>query len=171
MNKIMLVGETKNIYPAHCPVELELRMTEKKSTVSPYLNIDLEPQNEVTEISICGSIWQQNRKDIYAGGQIVDEISNMFPENLKVQRIKEIWERWHLNTMKSGTRKQDEVLDAHKTDHPEWKYSYTEACDILKKAGLYEDRGYKYGHAWLSENPPRSIVEELKELFCVNGMD
>jgi hypothetical protein len=163
---VVLCGLTRadSGYPAGCPVELEVEIRAGKNTVAPYLNIDLEPLPEYVEISVCGSVWQKARRDIYSGGQNIEEIAAMFPENVRVQEIAAIWRRWHLNGLNSGTRAQREFIDQHKAANPEWRYDYSEACELLKAAGLYEDRGYKYGSPWLAEAPPVEVVERLRKL-------
>ncbi len=47
----------------------------------------------------------------------------------------------------------------------EGRYDYTKACDHLKAKGLYVDRGYTYGSAWLCEIMPDEIIAEIKALF------
>lgn len=44
------------------------------------------------------------------------------------------------------------------------RYDYSEVCGALKKLGLYEDRGYVYGSAWLIDADLLESGEDLLEL-------
>jgi hypothetical protein len=66
-------------------VEVEIRVMENK-----------DGQHE---LSICGNIWNHQHTDTHSGGQNGDTIAKLFPNNPKVQRIVEVWDRWHLNGM------------------------------------------------------------------------
>ena len=130
------------------------------------LTTNLEPCPPTAhELSICGEIWNHIRTDCYSAGQNTDEIRKSFKGSKRVQRICEIWDRWHLNGMKSGTVLQTAVIDAYKKANPDWRYDYGQACEILKKEGVYEDRGYKYGSSWLCEPLPPEIEAEIVDLF------
>src|SRR6187549_3507606 len=41
-----------------------------------------------------------------SSGQCIDSIAQAYPNDPMVQRIAKVWERWHLNGMRSGTREQ-----------------------------------------------------------------
>lgn len=60
--------------------------------------------------------------------------------------------------MSAWTKEQDAILEERKAAG--WKYDYSEACEILKSAGLYETtyRGkpYVYGHAWIYQSNPNA---------------
>ena len=49
-----------------------------------------------------------------------------------------------------------------------WKYDYTEACEKLKEANLYEvdhnGERYKYGHGWIFEEVPSDVLDFLESL-------
>jgi len=53
-------------------------------------------------LSICGDIWNNRKTDICCGGQIGDEIEEIFKTNNNVQRLVKIWKRWHLNDVRNG---------------------------------------------------------------------
>ena len=98
------------------------------------------------------------------GGQCLDHIHEkgeqyIMPDEKKVlfNRIYEVWREYHLNELQSGTKKQTEALteELHRADH------YKEACKYLESIGLFEDRGYKYGHGWLCKEIPAEIVAEI----------
>lgn len=97
-------------------------------------------------------------------GQCLDYIHDnaeqyIVPDEMKelYNRIYHIWKEYHLNDLQSGTKVQTEALtkELHRVDH------YTEACEYLEGIGLFEDRGYKYGHGWLCKEIPEEIVAEI----------
>lgn len=98
-------------------------------------------------------------------GQCLNEIEELYKDGTlkknkeKVLRIIELWREWHLNDLHAGTKKQTEYLNTVEYD------GYSEACEKLKEAGLYEDNGYRYGHGWLFNPAPIEVVQELVELF------
>jgi hypothetical protein len=93
----------------------------------------------------------------------------------KMDKLLEVWERWHLNEMKAGTPKQETFIREHKNEFDRMNW-YTEACHALAIAGLLvdyghevlnedgENVGYRYGTAWLREDVPADVVEFLASL-------
>jgi hypothetical protein len=61
----------------------------------------------------------------------------------------DIWNRWHLNDMKSGCEHQRALGWTSYDEHP------SEPCPVC---------GYKYGSAWLREEVPADVLEWLREL-------
>ena len=55
-----------------------------------------------------------------------------------------------------GTQKQEQYIRKHIQT-----YDYNTVCEELKKVGLYEDNGYKYGTGWLYEPIPESVLNEI----------
>lgn len=129
-----------------------------KKQAKPWRDIDLNPITEWQSLAISGAIWTVDGKS--SVGQCQDTIAEMFPESARVQRIIELWNRWHLNDMKGGTRTQQRVLDAKGSPLP-----YPQTHTVLEEAGCLVDRGYRYGSAWLVEPLPAEVIKELKELL------
>lgn len=111
-------------------------------------------------------------KPINAGGQCLDEaVAALAACGLRcrmLEKIVPIWKKWHLNAMHAGTERQDEVLDQYKKEHPDWRYNYYSAREILKMHDLYEDKQYlvdgkpyEYGSRWLFREIPHKILLEL----------
>lgn len=102
------------------------------------------------------------------GGQhadyLMDISKNYLTDNWthkKLRVLYKVWKRYHLNDMKVGNRRQELFLRRMKKRG--WVYtSYEAACELLKKYNLYEDCGYKYGHAWKSEPVPECILHWLR---------
>ena len=77
-------------------------------------------------------------------------------------RLKQAWQRWHLNDMRAGTPKQEEAVRKWRptADDP----SYDGACKMLESINLLVDGGYRYGTAWLKEEVPLDVLEWLFSL-------
>ena len=85
-----------------------------------------------------------------------------------VAKLRDIWERWHLNDMQAGSPAQTAFLEANpvsRADH------YTAATEALKAAGLNPDpnyfnngKPYKYGSAWLRVEVPAEALQYLHDL-------
>lgn len=142
--------------------KLEIKLEDKNNDVFPYIDIDLNPCEQYTELTISASMYEGGR-DV-GGGQCVSDIMYAFPEDLDIQRLCILWTCWHLNGMKSGTRKQIEAMLKHEQEHPEWRYDYSEACDILEEKGLLVDNDFSYGKYWLVQIIPDVIIDEITEL-------
>lgn len=141
------------------PFELEFRLGRNFKGKT----IDLEPIDKYYTLAITGDVWMPSRGDIVSGGQIISMTREFFPDKPEVIRICDLWERLHLNDMKAGSRPQEEAIE-------EWKkagnrYEYNAVCQMLKDKGIYEDRGYEYGTAWLVEIIPDEVIKEVFKLF------
>lgn len=153
-------------------VTLEVSLKDYTSA-APYLTIDLEPAKRYLQFSVSGTVYNGGGVNVLSSGQNVEEIAERFYRNALVQRIAELWRRWHLNGMRSGTRKQLEYVafiksipamnPINKLGH--WDYS--KECKALMNAGLYEDHGMRYGHQWLVEQIPSDVVVEIRDI--ING--
>jgi len=154
LGKVAYNGKTKSN-----EVTLELRIETKKECIDWDT---LKPIKNVTELAISGNIWNSKKTDIYSGGQNLDTISE-FIKTKEFNRIKSIWEEYHLNDMKAGTKAQTEAI--RKWEAKGNKYDYTNACNHLKKIGLLNDRGYQYGTGWLCQQIPSEVIKEIETLF------
>ena len=110
------------------------------------VEVEITDRNGYPELSICGDIWNNLHTNIIMGGQCLDTILGYFPRSAKVQRIVEVWERWHLNGMHAECEHQ-RALGWTWTTHP------GEPCP---------ECGYKLGSAWLREDLPAEIIEEVR---------
>lgn len=100
------------------------------------------------ELSIVGNIWNHIRSDCYSCGQNQDDIRALFPHSKRVQRLCDIWDRWHLNGMRAGCEHQRE-----------WGWTYNE-----HPSEPCPECGYKMGTAWLHEKLPAEIIQEISDL-------
>jgi hypothetical protein len=141
-------------------VEITIKIEYKDSAIS---YIDFEKLINVPVILICGAIWDGRHYDIVRGGQCIDEIYK-YVRTPKVKRIMQIWEQYHLNDMKSGSKKQTDALELWRKENNITGWDYAAACEYLKSIDLYMDKGYKYGTAWLYMPVPVEIINELNLL-------
>ena len=61
--------------------------------------------------SASGGIWKSNRSDYETCGQMLDELLKFFPDDQLLQRIVQVWQKWHLNDLTAGSPKQMEFLE------------------------------------------------------------
>lgn len=120
---------------------------------------ELKPITAYKTLSICGN-GGQNREETAD----INRYTKLFISKDDLKTIINIWDKWHLNDMKSGTVKQQAFIN-------EWikpnnnSYDYTAICETLKGVGLYEDNGYKYGHSWLVDPLPENVITEITSIF------
>jgi len=141
-----------------CAIEVETKPAQLKENGR---TIDLLPiPADAVELSISGEA---------AGhlGQCVETIREAGAGNADIQRLCDIWDRYHLNGLKAGTRAQLHYLESV----PNAK-GYDEIKAALGFAGLDPDRNtapdsppYSYGSAWLFEPVPAEILAELAALL------
>jgi hypothetical protein len=140
------------VYGERVELKLELR-----TRTGEYNTIDHRTITEYTELAISGDIFKG--RNMVAGGQCTDSIRDvtkfkkLFVPAKNVERIVEIWDRWHLNSLNAGCIHQNNVsFGTH----------YKENAEIeTKKCPL----NYKYGSNWLIEELPKEIENEIKRLF------
>ena len=89
----------------------------------------------------------------------------------KAARFFAIWQRWHLNDMRAGSRAQESWLRENPVTATYPESHYDKASAALADAGLNPDPNlarngvpYRYGSAWLAEELPGEIIAELEAL-------
>jgi hypothetical protein len=118
------------------------------------------------------------------GGQCLDTIARHIGElddPATFRKIHAYWKKYHLNGMHAGTPEQENAID-------EWKkagnkYDYSAVCEMLKERGLYEipytglsvgrkytGELYKYGHAWLVQEIPADVLQDMIQLLSNRDM-
>ena len=152
-------------------LQLEIR---KHVAATHKRTIDMQKApKEYHELSICGDIRESCGGG--SGGQNCDSIRDLIKVsgNMELKgegtlgdllEILDIWDRWHLNDMHAGTRKQEAAIEAWKAEGN--KYDYTEAKVALVRKGLDNDLGYSYGSAWLLEVLPPETEARVVALFA-----
>jgi hypothetical protein len=118
------------------------------------VTLELRDTPKGKELSICGEIWQSDKRDIEMGGQCLDHLAAEIRTysngwNLeKLAKLVDIWRRWHLNGMRTECEHQRARGETWET-HP------SEECP---------DCGYKLGHAWLFEPLPQEVIEYVQSI-------
>ena len=97
-------------------------------------------------LSIVGVDGPKANGDAIGGcGQCIDALSDVKPPLVDVERLREVWARWHLNDMRAGCEHQ-RAVDEH---------------TIGAKCS---ECGYRYGSVWLHEDVPADVIEYLASL-------
>jgi hypothetical protein len=106
--------------------------------------------------SATGEVYR-GKKPVMCG-QCLDDLQKHFPTRKDFVKIYRWWKLYHLNDMHAGTTRQEEVLNTISEELRD----YDKDCEVLKKAGVYEDNGYVYGTAWLYVPIPK---EDLIDIY------
>lgn len=119
--------------------------------------VEHEQISNPLDLAISGHTFDKGsqRWDIDSGGQIVDTLTRMDPRRLAdgwtsedVTALHELWQRWHLNTMRGACAHQEVVYEDEAKRRP--SLDLTPPCPHT---------GYRYGHAWLTDPLPDEAVE------------
>lgn len=95
----------------------------------------------------------------------------------EIAELGEIWDRWHLNDMRAACAHMDTTIP---TDaHLEERYGRPDEQGWLLANVTCPETGYRYGHAWLTEEIPADVVERVRhlmrsrsnELYAARGYD
>ena len=155
MNKI--INPCKVKYENNADVFINIKFNDKRLSITGVIG----PMKNGDAKGGCGQI-DMSLRDYYKNKII---LSNGW--NLKMyNNLLNIWSRWHLNDLTAGTPLQEKWLRHDKKLGETWKYpyGYDENCRALKYGNIYNDDGYKYGHAWLFEEVPNDIIRWLFSL-------
>lgn len=131
--------------------------------------VDLEPAPDMSlRLSFQGEIYENGKRYPWCGGQCQDSIREHFGTQPGVERLIELWDRFHLNNMNAGTTAQSEIVAQYtaglaKTE----RYDYNAACKYLKARGKMRDRGYSYGSEWLLEVLTEGDVALVMAAFAI----
>jgi hypothetical protein len=164
-------------------VDIKVRL-ERKQSASPHLTVDLRPVGVYTEFAMTGAVWNERRTDAVCCGQNVEEFAALFPGNGPLQRLAEVWRRWHLNGMRPGCSHQaaerwaDRPLDPSKptsahVPHPGGGSGWNMLVWVPRRdhpEGLLSEPcpscGHKYGSGWLVDPLPDEVEREILALMA-----
>jgi hypothetical protein len=135
-----------------------IKITFSRKSTKNFRSIDLKKsRSEVVRLSITA--------DIEDGpcGQCISDVRKIWSDDPRVSELCDLWERWHLNDLRAGTRAQmDAVSKMGKCpSSTEW---FSWVCKNLESQGLLVDRGYSFGQEWLFERIPATVVKRIKTL-------
>ena len=111
------------------------------------------------KLSICGvEGTQTNGKCIGNRGQISSTLRKDNPLNdwilcegwdiAKVEKLLEVWEKWHLNDMHAECEHQEE-------EGKSWKTHPSEVCEVC---------GWRLGYGWSFRTVPQDVIDFLMSL-------
>jgi hypothetical protein len=140
------------------------------------MDIDGHPVPDgALELSITGDVLEKLPKGRWrsnCSGQTVDTVATLWAGYAAVQELCTLWSRWHLNTMKPGSRAQSEALEAaiggKSRDFAENEATLYGLGLLLDKSNPgFGEKGYRYGSQWLTEVLPEDVVSRINELRSI----
>jgi hypothetical protein len=143
-----------------CSGHLTIKLTYKDK--GSFRSVDLKKsKGKLLTLSIVGDVNFGFRRGS-AGGQCISTVREIWGHIPEIAELCDLWERWHLNDLVAGTRKQMEAIRGmEKGPNLDW---YTWACAQLALRDLLVDREYTFGHEWLYEPLPAKVVARIKAL-------
>jgi hypothetical protein len=153
-----LVGRTADGDRVYVRVEFRHHTFETE-----HETIDHAPIDAVTELSISGhrKRYRTNVED--GGGQNRDDLRAVTRPAPgwtleELSELADLWQRWHLNAMKAACAHQ---MAAEVPEGTPWdqRTGY-----VLANTPACPETGYRYGHAWLVEQIPPAVVNQLYRL-------
>lgn len=133
-------------------VIVEIEHREPKGTIHKHYET-LEDVPSAGELSICAQV-------ACSSGQCLDHIIATPAQH----KLIEFWKKYHLNTMRAGTKKQEDALKAVQEElNKKPGYSYDKEKEYLISIGLYIDRDYRYGSGWLYKPYPKEELDQIIE--------
>ena len=121
------------------------------------VDVCLEKKEKGVTLSVRGHVWKPRHDDVFEGGQCSDTIKKLFPCDVKVTRIVEVWKRWHLNNLNAGCEHQR----AAGWGAEGWGKDKKNGIEAVLGKSCPEC-GYKYGIRWLHEELPPGIEDEVR---------
>lgn len=105
------------------------------------------------EFTAMGDIWNCRHTDCLSCGQNFDTIAEYYKGNPLFDEIYDLWKKYHLNGMNTGTFRQEKALldetERRNANHRAkgeaeerpltYADRYEDACEYLKSIGLYID--------------------------------
>jgi hypothetical protein len=125
------------------------------------IEIELKEKDGFNRLSVVGFLYGED-EELISSGQIV-EIARLFAP----AELCNIWEYWHLNDMRAGTKTQTGLIrfeNSLRSQLGMGQMDYTLACLFLQEKDLLVDDGYRYGTAWLKEELPQEVIDYVHSL-------
>lgn len=130
-------------------------------------SIDLKPVSNFMVATFSGSIAAKSRRICIH--QIVPTIKDLkLDKHPGIAQLCALWQRWHLNESRSGTRLQLKILEAYGYVRGSGA-TYAEKCKVLRDAGKLNDRGHEFGMGFLAEPMPLVVQDEIRAVVASLG--
>jgi hypothetical protein len=132
-------------------------------------SIDLKRVSEITSVTFSGKVLSGTGRALCAY-QIVPTLRDIGLDEAHpaLGELCDIWERWHLNDRRNGTREQIEIIEEQV---PSLVATYSGKCQILKNLGMLKDRGFEYGTDLLVEPLPLEVEKEIRQIVADLGSE
>jgi hypothetical protein len=152
-----MYNDTKTIYNKKLYVGVKNTGKKMYITLEIHQEADTRTAQTITHetvtayktLSMCGN-GGQNREETAD----ISSYKELFITEQDLQKIIEVWERWHLNESKAGCIHMDKPEKGKAWDSKEWE-----------RLSLQCPNGYKYGSAWLVEILPENVIAEVIAIF------
>lgn len=149
---------------------------------SGKVRVEITTKNGKDCLSLTGGIYEPGMphidRHLISCGQVKDRLRGEYPNNEAVTRLAALWDRWHLNDMRAGCEHQralgwdKEPIDPSRPTTAYGRFGRNSVNSWNLKAWLpanlggYLGRpcpecGYRCGTAWLHEDLPPEVAEEL----------
>lgn len=156
---------------AEVTVTLEIRPAQ---AIGRGLTVEHEPiPPDALAVSLVGARRRGRVDD--GGGQIVDDLRDPERQPLDglevadLDRIADLWDRWHLNEMRAACAHMPRTLDDLARIAPAGLPQRYGKPDVvgwaIEHVRCAADTGYRYGTAWLYEPVPGETLDELRAYF------
>lgn len=124
------------------------------TTQDPEMGVDKIWSGQIQE-----RIWEE-----------LDRYQELYVSRKWLERILELWGRYHMNDMKAGTEAQLEIVASADKRRDQWHGCLEDwtvhrfYCEVLKTCGLYYDRGHEYGGRDFLRVIPEEDLDEILTL-------
>lgn len=155
--------------------------TERGYPVELGIDFELENKDGLYVLSVCADLTVKKCDKLgliscECGGQCLDDAAAHLKKcGLRCKALDDIvpiWKEWHINDTHAGTPAQEEAINRYEKEHPDWRYDYTEAREILQECDLLFDKDflvdgkpYEYGLKWLKREIPDEVIRKLCEIM------
>jgi hypothetical protein len=121
--------------------------------------------------SVMSRLAGKGRWESRSMGQSVDLVREIWSDDPVAVELCDVWDRWHLNDMKAGTRAQVEAIKDFRlaggaADH-EASVNHLRDLGLDTDASvLVKGKPYAYGTAWLVEPLPAEVEYNLYRIYA-----
>jgi len=129
-------------------------------------------ENDKPTLSITGEITRYKR--VICCGQIDNEIEqyyndgslNLFIKAEQLEKLLQIWRRWHLNDLRPYCEHQWKLIPYYENELGKTFFDANNYGHIIKLPDFKwcSRCGYTYGTKWLYEPLPKEVIKFLEEL-------
>jgi len=133
-----------------------------------YVSVFCKIEFKEDVLSISGVVAPTDMGNAFSCGQIIDDAESVEHyakgwNKAMVSKFTEIWKKYHLNDLHSGTIEQENYIENCCPNS-----DYTTRVNALKKANLYtvkyNGKDYTYGNSYLFRPVPENVLEFLVNL-------